>query len=77
MFRARRGAEQGNPGNRLPKGRNEPEGGDVMGKTVQYTTGSLLATALVVSGWVAFGIGFFISEPLLRLALLAIARVLP
>ncbi len=48
-----------------------------MGKTVQYTTGSLLATALVVSGWVAFGMGFFVSEPLLRLALLAIARVLP
>lgn len=48
-----------------------------MGKNVPFATSSRLTTTLVVLGWVAFGVGYYVDEPLVKLFLLALARVLP
>jgi hypothetical protein len=38
---------------------------------------SILWSALEVLGWIAFFVGLVVNEPLIRICLLAIARVLP
>ena len=48
-----------------------------MRKNVPFVTSSALTTTLVFFGWVAFGVGFFVDNPLVKLSLLALARVLP
>lgn len=48
-----------------------------MVKNTRFTSGGYQNAALVVLGWLCFIAAAFVSEPVAKLPLLAIARVLP
>lgn len=76
-LRARRVAEQGNPGDRPSKARESRKGGIAMVKKVLAISGSRMRTALVVLGWISFLVGLAVKQPAFSIPLRAIARVLP